>query len=138
MNTSLNISGTTIINNNTTCLSSLYISGNTTLQNSATCLSSFNVSGTTTLSNSVTCISSLNVSGTSNIGPLFINNFTGLQNTLFQIGTTTNILNITSNYPKYGTSEDPKDTNILLFKGAGAYYSVSYNTSGNTLHYNSN
>jgi hypothetical protein len=74
------------------------------------------------------------VSGTSNIGPLFINNFTGLQNTFFQIGTTTNILNITSNYSKYGTSEDPKDTNILLFKGAGAYYSVNYNTSGNTLH----
>ena len=116
MNTSLYISGTTIINNNTTCVSSL------------------NVSGTTTLSNNVTCVSSLNVSGTSNIGPLFINNFTGLQNTFLQIGTTGNILNITSNYSKYGVSEDPKDTNILMFKNAGIYYSANYNTSGNTLH----
>ena len=116
MNTSLYISGTTIINNNTTCISSL------------------NVSGTTTLSNNVTCVSSLNVSGTSNIGPLFINNFTGLQNTFLQIGTTGNILNITSNYSKYGVSEDPKDTNILMFKNAGINYSANYNTSGNTLH----
>ena len=116
MNTSLYISGTTIINNNTTCISSL------------------NVSGTTTLSNNVTCVSSLNVSGTSNIGPLFINNFTGLQNTFLQIGTTGNILNITSNYSKYGVSEDPKDTNILMFKNAGIYHSANYNTSGTTLH----
>jgi hypothetical protein len=74
------------------------------------------------------------VSGTSNIGPLFINNFTGLQNTFLQIGTTGNILNITSNYSKYGVSEDPYETNILMFKNAGIYYSANYNTSGNTLH----
>jgi hypothetical protein len=72
----------------------------------------------------------------SNIGPLFINNFTGLQNTFLQIGTTGNILNITSNYSKYGISEDPNETHILMFqvKGAGIYYSANYNTSGNTLH----
>jgi hypothetical protein len=74
------------------------------------------------------------VSGTSNIGPLFINNYTGLQNTFLQIGTAGNILNITSNYSKYGTSEDPNETNILMFKGAGAYYTANYNTSGTTLH----
>jgi hypothetical protein len=114
------------------------VTGNLTIQDGPT-LSiggafAFNVSGTTTLSNSVTCISSLNVSGTSNIGPLFINNFTGLQNTFLQIGTTGNILNITSNYSKYGVSEDPNETNILMFKNAGIYYSSNYNTSGNTLH----
>ncbi len=111
---------------------SLYISGTTRLNNTTTCTSSLNVSGTTTLSNNVTCASSLNVSGTSNIGPLFINNFTG--NTFLKIGTTGNILNITSNYSKYGISEDPEDTNIRMFKNAGIYHSVNYNTSGNTLH----
>ena len=113
---------------------SLYISGTTRLNNTTTCTSSLNVSGTTTLSNNVTCASSLNVSGTSNIGPLFINNFTGLQNTFLQIGTTGNILNITNNYSKYGVSEDLEDTNILMFKNAGIYHSVNYNTIGNTLH----
>ena len=111
---------------------SLYISGTTRLNNTTTCTSSLNVSGTTTLSNNVTCASSLNVSGTSNIGPLFINNFTG--NTFLKIGTTGNILNITSNYSKYGTSEDPEDTNIRMFKNAGIYHSINYNTSGNTFH----
>ena len=112
---------------------SLYISGTTIINNTTTCTSSFNVSGSTALNN-LTCNSSLNVSGTSNIGPLFINNFTGLQNTFLQIGTTGNILNITSNYSKYGVSEDPNETNILMFKNAGIYYSSNYNTSGNTLH----
>ena len=112
---------------------SLYISGITIINNTTTCTSSFNVSGSTALNN-LTCNSSLNVSGTSNIGPLFINNFTGLQNTFLQIGTTGNILNITSNYSKYGVSEDPNETNILMFKNAGIYYSSNYNTSGNTLH----
>ena len=134
INSSLYVSGTTILNNTTTCRSSLNVSGITTLSNNVTCVSSLNVSGTTTLSNNVTCVSSLNVSGTSNIGPLFINNFTGLQNTFLQIGTTGNILNITSNYSKYGVSEDPKDTNILMFNNAGIYHSVNYNTSGTTLH----
>ncbi len=71
---------------------SLYIIGFTTFNNASTCTSSLNVSGTTTVNNLLTC-SSLNGSGISTIGPLF-NNFTGLQNTFFQTGTTGNILNI--------------------------------------------
>jgi hypothetical protein len=103
------------------------------INNTTTCTSSFNVSGSTALNN-LTCNSSLNVSGTSNIGPLFINSFTGLQNTFLQVGTAGNILNITSNYSKYGVSEDPNETNILMFKNAGIYYSSNYNPSGITLH----
>jgi hypothetical protein len=78
-------------------------------------------------------VESLNGSGISNIGPSFINNFTGLQNTFFQIGTG-NILNISGPFSKFGCSEDPKDTHILMYSGAGAYYRANYNTSGNTLH----
>jgi hypothetical protein len=112
---------------------SLYITGFTTFNNNVTCTSSLNVSGTATINNLLTS-SSLNVSGTSNIGPLYINNYTGLLNTFFQIGTTGNILNVCGNYSRYGCSEDPSDTHITLYKGAGAAYIANYNTSGNTLH----
>jgi hypothetical protein len=68
--------------------------------------------------------------GISNIGSLFINNFTGLQNTFFQIGTTGNILNISGPYSKFGCLEDLKDTHILMYSGAGAYHMSNYHTSG--------
>ncbi len=98
------------------------------------CLSSLNVSGITTISNNLTS-SSLTVSSNSNLGPTFINNYLGPQNTFFSIGTTGNILTInTSTYSRLGCSEDPKDTHILMYSGGGAYYIANYNTSGNTLH----
>ncbi len=59
----LNISGTTTLNNATSCISSLNVSDTTTLSNNTTCISSLNVSGTPNLNNARTCISSLNVSG---------------------------------------------------------------------------
>jgi hypothetical protein len=113
---------------------SLYITGFTSINNASACTSSLNVSGTTTVSNLLTCSSS-NVSGISNKGPLFINNFTGLQNTFFQRGTTGNILNISCPFSKFGCSEDTKDTQIHMYSGASAYYRANYNTSGNTLHF---
>ena len=80
----LNISGTTTLNNNTTCMSSLNVSGVTTLNNVTSCISSLNVTGFTTLSNNTTCISSLNVSGTTTL-----NNNTTLSSSLNVSGTTT-------------------------------------------------
>ncbi len=127
INTLLYVTGLTRFNNVVTCSSSLNISGFTTL-NKTTCLSSLNVSGIKTISNNVTS-SSLTVSGTSNLGPTFINNYLGPQNTFFLIGTTGNILNInTSTYSRLGCSEDPKDTHITMYSGGGAYYIANYNT----------
>jgi hypothetical protein len=75
--------------------------------------------------NLLTC-SSLTVSGNSNLGPTFINNFTGQQNTFCLMGTTGNILQIhASTYSGLGCSEDPKDTHILMYNGAGAYYTAN-------------
>ncbi len=51
------------------------------------------MSGITTIRNNLTC-SSLNVSGDSNLGPSFINSFTGPQNTFCLMGTTGNILSV--------------------------------------------
>jgi hypothetical protein len=133
INTLLYVTGLSTSNNNVSCLSSLNISGFTTL-NKTTCLSSLNVSGITTISNNLTS-SSLTVSGNSNLGPTFINNFTGPQNTFCLMGTTGNILQInTSTFSRLGCSEDPKDTHILMYSGAGAYYRANYNANGNTLH----
>jgi hypothetical protein len=70
------------------------------------------------------------VRGISNIGPLFINNFTGEKNSFFQIGTTGNILSIQNS--QYSTF--PNDTHMIMYSGGGSYYRVNYNTSGNTLH----
>ncbi len=51
------------------------------------------------------------------------------------MGTTSNILQInTSTYSRLGCSEDPKDTHILMYCGAGANYRAYYNISGYTLH----
>jgi hypothetical protein len=51
------------------------------------------------------------------------------------MGTTGNILQInTSTYSRLGCSEDPKDTHITMYSGAGAYYMANYNETGNTLH----
>jgi hypothetical protein len=133
INTLLYVTGLTTFNNNVSCLSSLNISGFKTL-NKNTCLSSLNVSGITTISNNLTS-SSLTVSGDSNLGPIFINNYLGPQNTFCLIGTTGNILQVnTSTYTRLGCSEDPKDTHILMYGGAGAYYMANYNKTGNTLH----
>ena len=133
INTLLYVTGLSTFNNNVSCLSSLNVSGFTTL-NKTTCLSSLNVSGITTISNNLTS-SSLTVSGNSNLGPTFINNFTGPQNTFCLMGTTGNILQInTSTFSRLGCSEDPKDTHILMYSGAGAYYRANYNANGNTLH----
>ena len=129
----LNVSGTVILNNATSCLSNLNVSGATTISNQITCLSSLNISGTATINNQISCLSSLNVSGTSNLGPLYINNSIGTQNTFLQIGTTGNILTIRGSvYTTLGCSEGTNDTHITLFSGAGAYYKVNYNTSGST------
>jgi hypothetical protein len=58
-----------------------------------------------------------------NLRPTFINNFTGPQNTFCLMGNTGNILQINaSTYSRLGCSEDPKDTHILMYSGAGAYY----------------
>ena len=133
INTLLYVTGLTTFNNAVTCSSSLNVSGFTTL-NRTTCLSSLNVSGATTIKNNLTC-SSLNVSGDSNLGPTFINNFTGPNNTFCLMGTTGNILNINaSTFSRLGTSEDPKDTHILMYSGGGAYYRANYNTGGTTFH----
>ena len=133
INTSLYVTGFTTFNNAITSSSSLNVSGFTTL-NKVTCLSSLNVSGISTINNLLTC-SSLTVSGNSNLGPTFINNYTGPQNTFCLMGTTGNILQINaSTYSRLGCSEDPKDTHITMYSGAGAYYIANYNTSGNTLH----
>ncbi len=119
INTLLYVTGLTTFNNNVSCLSSLNISGFTTLHKT-TCLSSLNVSGTTTISNNLTS-TSLTVSGNSNLGPTFINNFTGPQNTFCLVGTTGNILQINaSTYTRLGCSEDPKDTRITMYSGTGA------------------
>ncbi len=53
---SLNVSGSTTLNNATTINSSLNVSGNTTLNNATTITSSFNVSGNATLNNITTII----------------------------------------------------------------------------------
>jgi hypothetical protein len=133
INTLLYVTGYTTFNNAVTCSSSLNISGSTTL-NKVTCLSSLNVSGISTINNLLTC-SSLTVSGDSNLGPTFINNFTDPQNTFCLMGTTGNILQINaSKYSRLGCSEDPKDTHILMYSGAGAYYTAIYNTGRTTLH----
>ncbi len=88
-----------------------------------------------TINNLLTC-SSLNVSGNSNLGPTFIINFTGPQNTFCLMGTPGNILQINaSTYSRLGCSENPKDTHILMYSGAGAYYTANYNTGGATLHW---
>jgi hypothetical protein len=51
------------------------------------------------------------------------------------MGTTGNILQInTSTFSRLGCSEDEKDTHILMYSGAGAYYRAKYNANGNTLH----
>jgi hypothetical protein len=51
------------------------------------------------------------------------------------MGTTGNILQINaSTYSRLGCSEDPKDTHILMYSGAGAHYTANYNTCGTTLH----
>ncbi len=69
----------------------------------------------------------------SNLGPTFINYFTGPQNAFCLMGTTGNILQINaSTYSRLECSEDPKDTHITMYSGAGAYYKANYNTSGNT------
>ena len=87
------------------------------------------ISGVTTLNNATTCTSSLNVSGVSNLGPLYINNGVGTQNTFFQIGTTGNILTVRgSGYTKLGCSENSDDAHITLIRGSGAYYRVNYGT----------
>jgi hypothetical protein len=131
----LNVSGTAILNNQLTCLSNFNVSGTVILNNATSCLSNLNVSGATIISNQITCLSSLNISGTSNLGPLYINNSIGTQNTFLQIGTTGNILTIRGSvYTTLGCSEDTNDTHITLFSGAGAYYKVNYNTSGSTQH----
>ncbi len=52
-----------LINNNTSLLSSLNVSGFTRLNNNTTILSSLNVFGFTTLNNNTTILSSLNISG---------------------------------------------------------------------------
>ncbi len=91
------------------------------------------MSDTTTIYNLLKCLS-LNTSGISNIGPSFINNFTGPPNTFFQKGTTGDVVSINcSTYSTIG-SEDPKDRHILMHSGAGAYYGANHKTSGNTLH----
>jgi len=115
---SLNVSGNAIFNNQVTCLSSLNVAGNLTvagtttevnmiIQSNETVVSSLNVSGTSTFNNQVTCLSSLNVSGTSNMGPLYINNLIGTQNTFLNIG---------------------------LNSSGDAYYRVNYNTAGSRMH----
>jgi hypothetical protein len=72
------------------------------------------VSGITTIKNNLTCLS-LNVTGDSNLGPTFLNNFTEPQNTFVLIGTQGKILTInTSTYSRYGCSEEPEDTHILM------------------------
>jgi hypothetical protein len=50
---SLNVSGLTILSNNTTIISSLHVSGFTTLSNNTTFLSSLNVSGKTILGSNI-------------------------------------------------------------------------------------
>ena len=64
----LNISGYTTLNNNTSIISSLNVSGHTTLNNNVSIISSLNISGFTTLSNNTTLLSSLNISGRTIIG----------------------------------------------------------------------
>ena len=114
----LNVSGNAIFNNQITCLSSLNVAGNLTvagtttevnmiIQSNETVVSSLNVSGTSTFNNQLTCLSSLNVSGTSNMGPLYINNLIGTQNTFLNIG---------------------------LNSSGDAYYRVNYNTAGSRMH----
>ena len=131
----LNVSGATTISNQITCLSNLNVSGATTISNKITCLSSLNISGTATINNQISCLSSLNVSGTSNLGPLYINNSIGTQNTFLQIGTTGNILTIRgSAYTILGCSESQLDTNISLISGSHAIYSVNYNSTLHNAH----
>ena len=133
INTLLYVTGLTTFNNNVSCLASLNISGFTTL-NKTTCLSSLNVSGIATINNNLTS-SSLTVSGTSNLGPTFINNYLGAQNTFCLIGTTGNILQVnTSTYTRLGCSEDPKDTHLLMYSGGSANYRANYNILGTTFH----
>ncbi len=133
INTSLYVTGFTTFNNAVTSSSSLNVSGSTIL-NRTTCSSSLYVSGITTINNSLTC-SSLTFSGNSNLGPTFVKNFTGQYNTFCLIGTTGYILIINaSSYSRLGTSEDPKDTHILMYSGGGAHYRANYNTIGTTFH----
>jgi hypothetical protein len=94
MNTSLHVSGIAILNNSTTCLSSFTVSGTAILNNATSCISFLNVSGTATINNQISCLSSLNISGAYNLGPLYINDSIGTQNTFLQIGTKGNISTI--------------------------------------------
>jgi len=71
-NNQMNISNTSILNNNVTFISSLNISGNTTIENDLTLLSSFNIAGTSLFINSITINSILNVNNDS----IFMNNVT--------------------------------------------------------------
>ena len=80
----LNVSGATILNNATSCLSNLNVSGATTISNQISCLSNLNVSGATTISNQITCLSSLNISGTA-----ILNNATSCLSFLNVSGATT-------------------------------------------------
>ncbi len=75
------------------------------------------------------------MSGDSNLGPTFINNYTGQYNTFCLKGTTGNILIINnSSYSRLGTSKDPKDTYILMYSETGAHYRANYNRIGTTFH----
>ena len=67
MNTSLYVSGNTILNNATSVFGTLNVSGPSTFYSNATYISSLNVSGFTHLSNNTTVLSSLNVSGFTNL-----------------------------------------------------------------------
>jgi hypothetical protein len=58
---SLNISGTTKLNNSATLISSLNVSGATILNNSNTINSSLNVSGTTTINGNIDAVGSVNI-----------------------------------------------------------------------------
>ena len=82
----MNLSGTSQFNNKITCISSLSVSGTSQYNNNITMLSGLNVGGVATINNQITCLSSLNVCGTTNIGPLYINNMIGTQNTFLNIG----------------------------------------------------
>ena len=55
----LNVSGTTILNNAATCISSLNVSGITTLSNTTNIIGTLNISGTTLLNNFITMNSPL-------------------------------------------------------------------------------
>jgi hypothetical protein len=91
LSTSLNVSGTTKLNNTVSLFSSLNVSGFTSLNNNVSLISSLNVSGFTTLANNMTLLSSLNVSGFSTfnnnvtfVSALNISSFTKLNNNKYR------------------------------------------------------